>query len=185
MARVPEIEPDKLTPEQKRISEEIASVRRGAVRGPFAVWLRIPEIADTANHFGNALRLHGKLDRRLFELMIAVIARHWSAQFEWFAHMRSGLEAGLPPDLYESIRTRQVPKFENEQEKLVYELVNELIQTKTLSQESYDRGVQALGLNILIELITGVGFYTTVAMMLNVFDLPVPESVRANKAPLS
>ena len=73
-----------------------------------------------------------ELDRRLFELMIAVIARHWSAQFEWFAHMRSGLEAGLPPDLYESIRTRQVPKFENEQEKLVYELVNETNSNKDI-----------------------------------------------------
>ena len=82
MTRVPDLEPDEMNREQKRISGEIASVRRGFVRGPFAVWIRIPEIADTVtNHFGNALRMNGKLDRRLFELMISIVARHWSAQY--------------------------------------------------------------------------------------------------------
>ncbi|MHB8566360.1 MAG: carboxymuconolactone decarboxylase family protein [Nitrososphaerales archaeon] len=184
MTRLPDIEPDKLTPEQKRISDEIASVRGGHVRGPFAIWIRIPEIADTANQFGNALRLHGKLDRRLFELIIAIVARDWSAQYEWFAHMRRGFEAGLSPDVYEAIRTRRVPKFANEDEYLVYELVNELIQTKTFCQESYDRAVGMLGLENLIEIITDVGFYTTIAMVLNAFDVPVPDSVRAGKSPL-
>ena len=185
MARVADVEPDKLTPEQKRISEEIASVRGGYVRGPFAIWIRMPEIADTANRFGNALRLNGKLDRRLFELAIAVVARHWGAQYEWYAHMRRGIDAGLSPDVYEAIRTRRVPKFASEEEKLVYELVNELIQTKTLCQESYDRAVGVLGPENLIELITDVGFYTTIAMVLNVFDVSVPESVRVGKKPLS
>ena len=184
MTRVPDIESNKLTPEQKRVSEEIASVRRGHVRGPFTIWIRTPEIADTANRFGNALRLHGKLDRRLFELMIAIVARHWSAQYEWFAHMNRGLDAGLSPEVYEAIRTRRMPKFAKEDENLVYDLVNEIIQTKTLSKESYGLGVEFLGLENLIELVTGVGFYTTIAMVLNVFDVPVTDDVRANKSPL-
>ena len=79
--------------------------------------------------------MNGKLDRRLFELMISIVARHWSAQYEWFAHMTRGLDAGLSPEVYESIRTRRVPKFASEQEKLVYDLVNELIETKTVSGE--------------------------------------------------
>lgn len=185
MTRVPDVPSEELTPEQKRISEEIASVRRGYVRGPFTIWVRTPEIADTANKFGNALRLHGKLDRRLFELMIAIVARHWSAQYEWFAHMTRGLDAGLSPDVYEAIRTGKVPNFTNQDENLVYKLVNEIIQTKTLSKQSYDLGVEALGLENLIELVTGVGFYTTIAMVLNVFDVPVPDDVRADKRPLS
>ena len=185
MTRVPDLEAEEMTPEQKRIAAEIASFRRGFVRGPFSVWIRIPEVADTANHFGNALRLHGKLDRRQFELMIAIVARHWSAQYEWFAHMTRGLDAGLSPESYEAIRTRRVPKFASEQEKLVYDLVNELIETRTISEESYDTAVEILGLDNLIELITGVGFYTTIAMVLNTFDVPVPESVKDSKLPLS
>ena len=50
--------------------------------------------------------------------------------------MTRGLDAGLSPEVYESIRTRRVPKFASEQEKLVYDLVNELIETKTVSGEA-------------------------------------------------
>lgn len=184
MPRVPDLKSEEQTSEQKRISEEIASVRGGFVRGPFTVWIRIPEIADTANRFGNSIRLHGKLDRRLFELMIAIVARHWSAQYEWFAHMRRGLDAGLSPETYESIRTGRVPDFANEDERLVYETVCEIIETRTLRQGSYDRAFKVLGLENLIELVTGIGFYTTIAGVLNVFDVPVPESVKAGKREL-
>jgi len=65
---------------------EPASARSGVVRGSFAIWLRKPELADASNRFGNVLRLHDKLDKRILELMVLVIARHWSAQYEWFAH---------------------------------------------------------------------------------------------------
>ena len=75
--------------------------------------------------------------------------------------------------------------FESEEEKMVYELVNELIETKTLSQDSYNRAVKRLGEKDLIELVTDVGFYTMIAMVLNVFDVSVPESVRAGHSPLS
>ena len=36
------------------------------------------------------------------------------------------------------------------------------------------RGVEAFGLELMIEFITAVGFYTMVAMVLNSFDAPVP-----------
>jgi 4-carboxymuconolactone decarboxylase len=81
--------------EQKRVYQEIGGARGGLVRGPFVIWLRNPEIADLANQFGNSLRLRGKLDKRLFELMVLIVARHWSAQYEWFAHEKAALKAGV------------------------------------------------------------------------------------------
>ena len=56
---------------------------------------------------------------------------------------------------------------------------------KLSAGKSYDRAVEFLGLDNLIELITGVGFYTTIAMVLNTFDVSVRESVRDLKLPLS
>ena len=173
-----------MTPEQKKISEEIASARRGRLEGPYSVWIRTPELADTANHFSNAIRLHGKLDKRLYELMVAIVTRRWSAQYAWFSHLRQGIKAGLSPEVYEALRTRRVPSFTQEDERVVYDLVNELLETKTLGQESYDRGVKVLGLNNLIELMTGIGFYTTISGLLNTFDVAVPDSYREGNLPL-
>jgi 4-carboxymuconolactone decarboxylase len=176
--RVPEVQLDHLTPEQERVYGEISQARRGVVRGPFAIWIRLPEIADRANQFANALRLHGKLDRRLFELMVLIIARYWSAQYEWYAHEEHGLKAGLSPQVVDAIRNHRNPDFKRDDERLIYDVITELNETKTLSESTYNRALNALGLDLLIELITGAGFYTTAAMMINVFDAPVPDGKR-------
>lgn len=178
MGRVPDLPLAGLTPEQKRIHDEIAGTRGGVVRGPFAIWLRSPTVADRANQFGNALRLSGRLDRRLFELMVLIVARHWSAQYEWFAHEQAALEVGVLPGVVEAVRRQRLPEFARDDERIVYEIVTELLGTRTLSQPSYDRALARLGLDLLIELITAAGFYTMVAMMLNAFDAPVPGGAR-------
>jgi 4-carboxymuconolactone decarboxylase len=178
MSRLPALTPDQLSPEQKRLHDEIAGPRGGSVGGPFAVWLRIPRIAEAANRMGNSLRLEGQLDRRLFELAILVIARHWSAQYEWFVHEKAALAAGLSSDVVEALRHRRTPRFARDDERLVYDLVGELHETRTLAQPSFDRALAALGPDLLIELVSVIGFYTTAAMMINAFDAPVPGGAR-------
>jgi 4-carboxymuconolactone decarboxylase len=177
MARVEDLKLESLTPEQKAIHDRIAGTRGGTVRGPFAIWLRNPKIADAADRFGTTLR-NGDLELRLFELMVLLVARHWTAQYEWFAHARHALEAGIPPAVVEAIRHRRKPELERDDERLVYDLVTEMNETRTLSQPTYDRAVALLGLDHVIELITSLGFYTMVAIMLNGFDAPVPGGER-------
>jgi len=178
MTRVPEIDFERLTPDQKRLYEAIGAARNGVPRGPFAVWMHRPEIADVANRFGNALRLEGRLDRRLFEITTLIIARHWSAQYEWFAHEEAALQAGVSVAVVEAIRNRRIPDFARDDEKLVYELLHELHETRSLSEQSYRRAVAALGLDLMIELATVIGFYTTAAIVINIFDAPVPGGKR-------
>ena len=174
MSRVPDLDPETLSSMQRRIYDEIASVRHGTVKGPFAIWLRKPEIADKANQFGNAVRANGTLDKRLFELMVLVVARHWNAQYEWFAHEKQALKVGVASHVVEAIRHGRAPSFDKDDERLVYDLVIELMDSKRLSDAAYERGIAFFGLDLMIEFITAVGFYTTVAIVLNSFDAPVP-----------
>ena len=178
MARVPDSPAAELDAEQQRLYDAIAGARGGVVRGPFAIWLRNPAIADRANQFGNTLRLSGRLDRRLFELMVLVIARHWSAQYEWYAHEGQAREHGVSAAVIEALRAGRTPSFTKYDEQIVYELVSELLDKRTVSQPTYDRALAAFGLDMLIELTTAAGFYTMVAMMLNTFDAPVPGEAR-------
>jgi 4-carboxymuconolactone decarboxylase len=178
MARVPDVPFEELTAEQRRIHNEIAGARSGSVRGPFALWIRNPALAERANQFGNVLRLHGKLDKRLFELTVLIVARHWSAQYEWYTHERAALKAGLSAEVVEAIREKKPPEFAREDERLVYDVVSEINEKRTLGQASYDRALAALGLDLLIELIATTGFYSMVAMTLNAFDAPVPGGIR-------
>jgi len=177
MPRVEDLNPENLTPEQKAVHARIAGTRGGVVRGPFAIWLRNPSIAEAADRLGTTLR-QSPLDKRLFELMVLIVARHWSAQYEWFVHARHALEVGVSPDAVEAIRHGRKPEFARDDERLVYDLVTEMNETRTLSQPTYDRAIAALGLDRTIELITALGFYTMVAIMLNGFDAPVPGGER-------
>lgn len=174
MARVPDVPFEQMSAEQQRVYREIAGARSGSVRGPFALWIRNPELADLASRFGNSLRLHGRLEKRLFELTVLLVARHWSAQYEWFTHERAALKAGISAENVDAIRLGEPPVFERPEEQLVYDTITELTRTRTLSQPAYDLALAALGLDLLIELVTAAGFYTMVAMTLNAFDSPVP-----------
>ncbi|MGI0090074.1 MAG: carboxymuconolactone decarboxylase family protein [Nitrososphaerales archaeon] len=176
MTRISDIPFDTLTPEQRRIATEISSARGSSQpRGPFPIWLRAPGLAESANRLGNVLRVHGKLDKRLFELAVLLIARHWSASYEWYAHEDDAFAAGLSPEVVRAIRVKQFPDFKRDDERLVYEIIAELNDTNKLNQSTYDRAIIKLGLDPLVELIAVAGFYTMVAMTLNAFDVSVPE----------
>ncbi len=55
-------------------------------------------------------------------------------------------------------------------------LPSELNATRSLSvsEANYRRCIALLGEQAIVELISAVGFYVMVAMMLNAFDVPVP-----------
>jgi 4-carboxymuconolactone decarboxylase len=173
MPRLPPVMRETLTPEQQRVFDLIEKTR-GNVRGPFAIWLAVPELAEQCLQLQHMLNYNSRLDKRLMQLMILIMARQSSAQFAWFIHARHALELGIAPEIVEAIRTRQTPAFERDEDRLVYDIVMELDATRTLSAASYARAQAALGTEQLVELVAAAGFYVMVAMTLNVFDAPVP-----------
>lgn len=173
MSRLPPVDPATLGPEKRAAYEEILRVR-GQVRGPFAIWLTSPELCERALALQDWFPKRGKLDRRLLELMILVLARASTAQFAWFVHEPHAVRLGVSQAVVEAIRERRTPDFEKEDERLVYDITRELDATRTLSQATYDRGVAMLGAEAMVELVSAVGFYVMVAMTLNTFQAPVP-----------
>ena len=69
------------------------------------------------------IRLKSKLERRLFELMVLIVAGTWSAQFEWFAHEPYGHQFGIEPDIIEALRAGRVPAFKRGEEQVVYDTI--------------------------------------------------------------
>jgi hypothetical protein len=88
---------DKLTPAQKTMADHLLAGERRGMGGPFNVLLRSPELGDLAQQVGAQVRFHSSLPKKLNEFAIIMTARHWTAQYEWYAHKRAALEAGLNP----------------------------------------------------------------------------------------
>src|SRR5437899_442698 len=101
---------EELTPEQKELYDVVGR-GRAQVAGPFGVWLRNPPLADAANRVTLALRENGKLDKRLFELIVLTAARAWGASYAWVAHEKAAVKAGLAPEIIEALRLQHKPDF--------------------------------------------------------------------------
>jgi 4-carboxymuconolactone decarboxylase len=174
MGRLPDIDPAKLSSEQRAIYDRLMR-ERGHMRGPFAVWLRNAELCEHTLKLQEMFAARVKLERRLLELMILVAARLATAQYAWFIHEPYALKFGIAPEIVEAIRERRTPNFTREDERMVYDLTMELNTTGTLSEASYQRGMAMFGEQIMVELVSAIGFYAMVAMTLNAFAVAPPE----------
>ena len=180
MSRVPPLDPAKLTAEQQRVAAAISGARK-TVRGPFTIWLRNPTLAEHANAFGVALRDSKILDRRLFELTVITVCRAWSVQYAWSSHAPAAEAAGIPPEVVAAIRDNRKPELKRDDERVVYDVATELMQTKELSRATYDRAIAQFGIEGTVDLISTVGYYAMVGIFLKSFDVPTPTGDRPLK----
>ncbi len=180
MSRVPPLDPATLTAEQQRAAAAISGARKN-VRGPFTIWLRNPTLAEHANAFGVALRDSEVLDRRLFELAVITVCRAWSVQYAWSSHAPAAEAAGIPSEVVAAIRDNRKPELKRDDERVVYDVATELMQTKELSRATYDRAIALFGIEGTVDLISTVGYYAMVGIFLKSFDVPTPTGDRPLK----
>jgi 4-carboxymuconolactone decarboxylase len=165
---------ERLSEEQRRVFRAIAGPREGNVGGPYTVWIHEPAIAEVMNNVGDVLRVNGKLDKRLMELMVLTLSRHWRCDYQWTVHENAARKAGLSDAVMAAIREGRTPSFEKRDEAIVYAAIRELIDTTRLSEETYRTALDLLGMGLLVELITNAGRYTQAAMVINAFDITKP-----------
>ena len=172
MARLDPLPMEQLSPEQKALHAVRGGTRKGRVSGPFAIWLRNPPVADAANKLTLALREGGKVEKRLYELIVLIVTRYWSARYAWASHEAAAAAAGISPETIEAIRHRRKPDLKKDDERLVYETVTELLERGPLSQATYDQMLKQFGLDLTIEIFSIAGLYSMVSTVLNGFDVP-------------
>src|SRR4249920_3463199 len=166
--RMPVIPADKLTEAQKKASAEFAEGRGYAVRGPFAVMLRSPEVMLRAKAMGDYLRFRNVLPKRVSEMVILITAREWTQQYEWAYHYGFALKEGLAKAVVEAIAEGRRPDAMSEDEAAAYDFSIELHRTRRVSDATYARALKIFGEQGIIDLIGVSGYYTFNAMMMNV-----------------
>ena len=176
---------DEMTPAQKAMVEHLIAGPRGGVNGPFNVLLRSPEIGDLGQEFGGAARFKSSLPQRLYELAILVTARHWTAQYEWQAHHRSALQAGLSAAICDAIAAGRRPASMQKDEEAVYDFVAQLLNTKQVSDGAFSAAKNAFGEKGVVDIIAVTGWYSIVSMMLNVDQYPVTDGTQPELKPIN
>src|SRR5262249_9090461 len=146
--------------------------------GPFNVLLRSPELGDLAQQLGAQVRFHSSLSRKLNEFAIIMTARYWTAQYEWYAHKRAALEAGLSPAIVDAVAAGKRPASMQADEEAIYTFSDEILKTKQVSDATFQAAIKAFGERGVVDLIGVIGYYQLVSMVLNVDRYPLPEGAK-------
>ena len=173
-----------MTPEQKKMFENLLSGERRGAGGPFNVLLRSPEMGDLAQKFGASMRFHSSIPPRLNELAIIITARHWTSHYEWYAHRRAAQQAGLNPAIIEAIAAGKRPASMQPDEEAVYNFCTELLTTKQVSDQTFQATKAKFGERGIVDLIGVTGYYQLVSMLLNVDRYPLPDGAQPELKPL-
>ncbi len=175
---------EQMTTEQKKMTDDVLKGERGSMNGPYNVLLRSPEMGDLAQKYGAYLRFHSSVPKKLNEFAILITARHWNSQYEWYAHHKYGLQAGLTPALINALAAGKRPSPMEPDEASVYSFCTELLNTKHVSEATFDAAKGKLGERGVVDLIGVVGYYQLVSMLLNVDGYPLPNDATPELKPL-
>ena len=178
---------DQMTPDQKIYFDGLMSGpvsgtgSKGVVQGatslgaPFNVLLRSPVLAERLRKVGEYLRFESSIPKRLNEFAILITARKWTAQYEWFAHLRLALREGLNPELAAELAQGKRPSNMQPDEEAIYNFCHELHNTHQVSDAHYKAVHDLFGEQGIVDLMVVSGYYVMVSMVLNVNRTPLPE----------
>lgn len=172
--RLPEIPLDQYTVEQQKAAQEFELVRKKAPWGPFAMLMYSPELMNNARAMGDYLRYRSAFDAVLSEFAILITAREWSQDYEWSVHYPIAIKAGLKPEVAQSLKEGRRPEGMSEDQAIVYDFTIELQRNKQVSDITFAKTEKRFGKKAAVDLAGIAGYYTFLAMEMNMARRPAP-----------
>ena len=169
--RYAEIPYDQMTPAQQEGYRSLIETR-GRLPGPNRIYVHNPKLAKVIGPFGAYFRTGYSLSEREREIAVCIINSHWHSGYPTNAHERAAKAAGLPNDKVEAILSGLTTSFTDKREQVIYEMATCLANSRWVSKGLYERAVEALGHVGITDVITLMGFYSSVAMTLAFYDVP-------------
>ncbi|MCB8957359.1 MAG: carboxymuconolactone decarboxylase family protein [Nocardioides sp.] len=184
--RLPRLTPDALDDAQQVVYDGIAGGDRakgvqhfpltagdGSLNGPFGIMLHAPQLGNALQQLGSAIRYGTSLTPRVREIAILMVARATGSAFEAWAHEPIGLAVGLTEAELEAVARGDFTSTDPVEQASV-DLVACVLDGAALDDATYATLASRLGVPPMIEVIALVGYYRTLADLMQVFDVGVP-----------
>ena len=181
MARLtPITSKDQVAAKDHAIVDAIAA-SRGAIQGPFTMFLHCPELAGRVAHLGAFVRFEGSLDMRVRVLAAMATARELDAVYVWGAQAGGARRLGVPDSTITAIRekhTRGMPP----QDAQIVEFTLQLLRKHRVDDATFKAIQERFGNDGLIQLTGAIGYYTMLAMTVNACELEAAPGAEALQA---
>ena len=178
MSRLPPLQFEEMTAEQREVHDEFMAAHHGRVAITHLTWLRSPALARHIARFGPYIR-HQCLDYRKRELAILIAGRACHSPVEWHLHLPFAREAGIEEDIIGALAERRRPAFTRPDDVALYDFASELLrEDHTVCDATYDAAMRQLGAAEMVELVAITGYYVMMAMLIGAFRFELPKGVQ-------
>jgi len=162
----------------KKAAEEANVPTPFADLNVFRLLLHRPRTAKAMSDMLLSLLFGGDLDGRLRELVIMRIGWATGSNYEWTQHWRIALDQfGCSEEDLLSLRDWRGATCYSEVDQVVLSAVDEILESGTLSAESFAQCFEHLGQNASIELVAAVGTWSMVSKLARSLEIPLEEGV--------
>jgi len=143
---------------------------RGAVQGPFTMFLHCPALAGRLAHLGAFVRFEGSLDMRVRVLAAMTVARELDAVYVWGAQTGGARKLGVPEPTITAIREKHSRGIPPEDAQIV-EFTRELMRKHRVDEATASALRQRFGDDGFIQLTGAIGYYSMLSMTVNACEL--------------
>jgi len=180
MARISTIDRADMNAEQARVYDT-AKETSGILGGPYIAYIRLPKLFEAAQSMRGCLS-DGPLSRREQQIVHLVVARHWNAQYPWFAQVRASLAAGIEQAVIDAINARKAPNLTDARERTCLSVAGEILANSGLGDASYAAAEKVMGPEGLVALVATVGSFSMTCITAGTFRIDPPA---VNPTPLA
>ena len=185
--RLPLIPPETLTGESRALYDDMrqgieanfkgfkAIDESGALIGPWNPWLTFPQFGGPVWDYTKAMASDPKLPKAVREVAILVTGTHFHSGYELYAHILVGELRGLSDETIATIVAGERPTSLTKEQAMAYDVTSALVSGRIVPKILYDQAQAMFGKDGIGELIYLVGLYCAVSVVLNGFDVPIPD----------
>jgi 4-carboxymuconolactone decarboxylase len=170
MPRLQPITSKEQVPEKYQAIVDDIAQSRGAIQGPFTMFLHCPELAGRVAHLGAFVRFKGSLDMRVRVLAAMTVAREFEAVYVWGAQTGGARRQDVAEATITAIRenhSRGIPPEDAE----IVGFTRQLLRRHRVDDASADSLRKRFGDQGFIELTGAIGYYSMLAMTVNACEL--------------
>jgi 4-carboxymuconolactone decarboxylase len=170
MARLPYITSKNQVAAEHHAAYDSIAASRGAVQGPFLMFMHSPEVAERVAHLGAYVRFEGSLDMRARVLAAMTVAREFHAMYVWGAQTGGARRLGVPEETITAIReehSRGIAPLDAE----IVEFTRQLLRQHRVDDTLFKKMHMRFGNDQLVQLTTAIGYYTLLGMTVNACEL--------------
>lgn len=168
LSRLPPVTPEDLDEEGRRL----LAARPESKPGPGPT--HITNYSPRERSLGVPTGEGSPVGARFFQLAVLIVAREINQQYEWTAHEPAGLRQGLEQSVIDVVKHRRSVAGLSEKDAAFISFGRTLLREHRVSSAQWADMVRLFGRQQTVQLMTIMGDYLRVGIMLNAVDQQLP-----------